>query len=159
MPVATLGGNLRRLRINAGFKTQVTFGRELGVGSQAVSDWENDRRDTVGVDTLLNWAKVLKCSVEDFVEGIDEDYKGLGLTSPDLGASTNRGTGKKGGASDALPASAQARIRELDQELRAFKAEVADRALALADLASADTGLRAPRAHSAGRSRARGTNR
>jgi transcriptional regulator with XRE-family HTH domain len=72
--VATLGQNLKRLRERAGFDSQIEFARAIGASSQQVSDWENDRRDTVDLATIVRLAKGLKCSVEELVQGVDLDY-------------------------------------------------------------------------------------
>lgn len=81
--VATIGQNLARLRERAEY-TPAEFARELDLPTQSVSDWENDRRKTVDVATLLRWAKALKCSIDDFVVGLDPEYDALSLSKVTL---------------------------------------------------------------------------
>lgn len=101
--------------------------------------------------TLLKLAKALETSIDHLVAGVDADYNPWGLTYPVSEESTNVGTSKKGGASD-VPASAQARIRELEQELDALKTAIATSALNLSDLVGSER-LRTARKPSARRGR------
>lgn len=153
--VATLGENIKRLREAAGIRTQGDLAARMGVPQPRASDLENDRYDwaDVRLRTLLAVAKAIGVSLERVVEGLDGDYDSLGLTSPDRGASTDGGTNKKGGASDVVPASAQARIRELEDELSRLRADIRQRALDLSELATDEARLRSPRTHSAPRGR------
>lgn len=58
--VATFGQNLQRLRERAGF---------------IVSKLENDQQGLPEGPTLIRLAKVLKCSVDELLEGVDADYQ------------------------------------------------------------------------------------
>ncbi len=58
----------------AGFRTQRELADRLGVPQPQVSDWENDRHAVLETGTLLRLAKVLRCSVDQLLAGVDPDY-------------------------------------------------------------------------------------
>lgn len=70
----TIGRNVVRLRLAAGIKTQDEFARKLGVPQPRASDLENARYKLPALKTLLKAAKVLGCSLDDILEGVDADY-------------------------------------------------------------------------------------
>lgn len=70
----TFGRNIRRLRWDAGIRTQRGLADLLGVPQPQVSDWENDRYGTLETMTLVRIAKGLRCSVDQLLAGIDADY-------------------------------------------------------------------------------------
>lgn len=72
--VASLGENIERLRRLAGYKTQVALADAMGVKSQMISDWENDRRQGLDMSSLVRLARVLRAPIDAIVEGFDTDY-------------------------------------------------------------------------------------
>ena len=70
----SLGQNIKRLRIAAGLSTQRALADRLRVPQPQVSDWENDRYGTLGTQTLMKLAKVLRCSIDALLDGVDPDY-------------------------------------------------------------------------------------
>lgn len=69
----TLGDNIRRLRVAAGFATQVELADALGTKSQMISDWEN-RREALDMGNLVKLAVTLKVTVDVLIEGVYPDY-------------------------------------------------------------------------------------
>ncbi len=70
----SLGRNIKRLRQEAGVRTQTALAELLGVAKSQVNDWENDRYPILGTLTLINIAKGLRCSVDDLLAGVDPHY-------------------------------------------------------------------------------------
>ena len=70
----SLGQNVKRLRAAAGIPTQRALADRLHVPQPQVSDWENDRYGILETLTLIKLAKVLRCSIDDLLEGVDPDY-------------------------------------------------------------------------------------
>lgn len=70
----SLGQNIKRLRLEAGISTQRALADRLHVPQPQVSDWENDRYGALGTQTLLKLAKVLHCSIDQLLDGVDPDY-------------------------------------------------------------------------------------
>ncbi len=70
----SLGQNIKRLRIAAGLSTQRALADRLHVPQPQVSDWENDRYGTLETQTLMKLAKVLRCSIDELLDGVDPDY-------------------------------------------------------------------------------------
>ena len=68
-PVATLGEHIRALRKRAGFKTQVDLAEKMGVQSQTISDWENNRRDGLDMESLVRLSESLNCFVDEIING------------------------------------------------------------------------------------------
>lgn len=70
----SLGQNIKRLRWEAGLRTQKELADLLGVPQPQVSDWENDRYAVLETLTLVKIAKGLRCSVDQLLAGVDADY-------------------------------------------------------------------------------------
>ena len=70
----SVGRNIKRLRLEAGIWTLRAFAERLGVLDAQLSDWENDRYVLPRVPTLVRIAKVLRCSVEHLLVGVDPEY-------------------------------------------------------------------------------------
>ena len=70
----SLGQNIKRLRIAAGISTQRALADRLHVPQPQVSDWENDRYGTLETQTLMKLAKVLRCTIDQLLNGVDPDY-------------------------------------------------------------------------------------
>lgn len=70
----TLGANIKRIRQRFGYRTQQHFAAALGVTQPQVADWENGRYHTPSIPTLLRIAKVLDCSVDVLLFGLDREY-------------------------------------------------------------------------------------
>lgn len=74
LTVVSLGQNIKRLRWQAGFRTQKALADVLGVPQPRVSDWENDRYAVLETLTLVRIAKGLRCSIDQLLAGVDPDY-------------------------------------------------------------------------------------
>ena len=70
----SLGQNIKRLRVAAGISTQRALAERLHVPQPQVSDWENDRYGTLETPTLMKLAKVLRCTIDQLLNGVDPDY-------------------------------------------------------------------------------------
>ena len=70
----SVGRNIKRLRLEAGISALRAFAERLGVLDAQLSDWENDRHAMLSVSTLVRIAKVLRCSVDDLLVGVDPEY-------------------------------------------------------------------------------------
>ena len=70
----SVGRNIKRLRLEAGISALRAFAERLGVLDAQLSDWENDRYVVLKVRTLVRIAKVLRCSVDDLLVGVDPEY-------------------------------------------------------------------------------------
>lgn len=70
----SLGQNIKRLRIAAGIATQRALADRLHVPQPQVSDWENDRYATLETPTLMKLAKVMRCTIDQLLDGVDPDY-------------------------------------------------------------------------------------
>lgn len=68
------GGNLERLRTDAGFKQSQELAKKLGVKPSVVSRWENNRTGPPNTRTLFKLAKTLNCSIEALLVNVDGDY-------------------------------------------------------------------------------------
>jgi phage repressor protein C with HTH and peptisase S24 domain len=78
--MATIGENIRRRREMAGFATQKEFAAALGKPQSHVSDWETSRYKLPDTASLIEVAKILDCSLDDFLVGVDRGYdKAAGL--------------------------------------------------------------------------------
>jgi transcriptional regulator with XRE-family HTH domain len=142
--VASIGANLKRLRETAGYATQGAFAKALGVPQPRVSDWENDRYDIPEAPTLLKIAKTLRVSIDQLLEGVDEEYdRVLGDRAPQ----TTFGQARKGDAVATAIAALQAERARHAETMQALQ-DVASRFFAiLADdeATSADPSRAAPR--------------
>ena len=67
----SLGQNIKRLRTAAGISTQRALADRLHVPQPQVSDWENDRYGTLETPTLMKLAKVLRCTIDQLLDGVD----------------------------------------------------------------------------------------
>ena len=74
LSLVSLGQNIKRLRIAAGLATQRALADRLHVPQPQVSDWENDRYGALETQTLIKLAKVLRCSIDQLLDGVDPDY-------------------------------------------------------------------------------------
>ncbi len=70
----TLGTNIKRLRMLAGFRTQKELADLLRVSSSQLSEWVTGRYGAPSISSLVRLAKALGCSVEDLLVGVDPDY-------------------------------------------------------------------------------------
>ena len=70
----SLGQNIKRLRLAAGISTQRALADRLHVPQPQVSDWENDRYGALETQTLMKLAKVLRCTIDQLLDGVDPDY-------------------------------------------------------------------------------------
>ena len=82
--VMSLGRNIRRLRLAAGFQTQKEFASHLGVPQPQASDWENDRYGILETMTILKIAKSLGCSVDELLVGVDPAYDRMRETHEEM---------------------------------------------------------------------------
>lgn len=74
LAVPTIGENIRRLRLRAGFRTSKALAQAIGVPPPRMSDWENDRYALPDTDSLIKIAKGLRCSVDELLRGVDPGY-------------------------------------------------------------------------------------
>lgn len=72
--VASVGENVKRIRLEAGYRHQGRFAQRAGVSQQWLSDLENGRYDMPDTPSLLKLAKALDCSVDDLLSGVDPQY-------------------------------------------------------------------------------------
>jgi transcriptional regulator with XRE-family HTH domain len=70
----SIGSNIKRLRLAKGYRIQGDFAKALDVPQPRLADWENDRYKTPDLFSLLKMAKVLGCSIDVILEGIDKKY-------------------------------------------------------------------------------------
>jgi transcriptional regulator with XRE-family HTH domain len=71
--MATFGSNVRRLMRDRGIEPE-ELRIALGVKQGTLSDWMRDRRGLPEGPTLLKFAKALRASVEELIDGVDPDY-------------------------------------------------------------------------------------
>lgn len=72
----SLGANIKRLRKQRGIG-KADLARSIGVVYQRVQDWENDRYERVELTTLFRLARGLRVSIDDLVEGLDDEYESV----------------------------------------------------------------------------------
>ena len=65
------------MRLAAGLRTQKALAETLHLPQPQVSDWENDRYAVLEISTLLKLAKVLRCTMDQLLIGVDPDYDRL----------------------------------------------------------------------------------
>lgn len=130
--VGTFGDNVRRLRIAAGLKGN-QLARRVNVTPPVVSGWEKNRTGLPETPTLLKLAKAMRCTVDDLLDGVDEEYAAL---LGDLGRhGQDQSSAPYPGGADG---SASARILELEHIVEAQAAvlrEMQDVAGSLVELA------------------------
>lgn len=73
LPVATFGGNLRRLMARSGVRV-TDVAAELGIVKSAVSGWLHGKAKLPNTPTLLRLAKAVRCSVDELLAGLDPAY-------------------------------------------------------------------------------------
>ena len=69
--MASFGENVKRLRERVGLARAKTLAKSIGVAPSVVSRWENDKTGLPEGPTLLKLAKVLDCSLDDLLDGVD----------------------------------------------------------------------------------------
>jgi HTH-type transcriptional regulator / antitoxin HipB len=74
-PMATVGANVKRLRVAAGFTHQGKFAARAGVSRQWLSHLEHGRHRRPDTSSLMKLARAIGCSVDDLLEGVDGGYK------------------------------------------------------------------------------------
>jgi phage repressor protein C with HTH and peptisase S24 domain len=72
-PVRTVGQNLKRIR-EGQERDQKEVAAAMGVPQSQLSNWENDRYQSIDTKTLFRLAKAYRCSVEELLEGVDDQY-------------------------------------------------------------------------------------
>lgn len=115
VPVSVLGKSIRARR--KPLMNQTVFGERMGITQSSVSQWERGE-STPDAKQLVKIAAVLRCSVEDLVVGVDDDYDRLRRTRPVTTGSEDRTLARKGGSDVPASDAAAARIRKLDQDYR-----------------------------------------
>lgn len=88
----TIGENIRKLRVAAGYRHQGEFAKRVGVPQSRLSDWENDRYKTIDTPSLLKLAKAIGCPIGALLHGVDADYDVVALS---ILAGESRDTGDK----------------------------------------------------------------
>jgi transcriptional regulator with XRE-family HTH domain len=73
-PVPSFGENLKRIRQRSRLKSKDVAER-VDVAKSVVSGWENNRRGLPETPTLFKLAKALNCSIEELLQGVDEEYE------------------------------------------------------------------------------------
>ena len=84
----SLGKNIKRLRTVAVSRSRRRWPNCSASRRPSLSDWEHDRYAILEVSSLIKLAKVLHCSVDELLTGVDPDYDRL----------------REGGAVGAVPA-------------------------------------------------------
>src|SRR5688500_12686431 len=75
--VATFGENVRRLRTAAGLEHGRQLAERIGVAPSVVSRWETDATGLPEAPTLLRLAKAVNCTIDELLQGIDEEYEAI----------------------------------------------------------------------------------
>lgn len=126
----TFGQNFRELQKRSG-KTGVEIANELKVGPPLIAGWRNDRAGLPETPTLFRIAKVLHCTVDELLQGIDPEYdsirRDLIRQYGDKGSTLSSERGAD------VPASGKTdsgRIEQLERALASAR-EIAHRALKL----------------------------
>jgi transcriptional regulator with XRE-family HTH domain len=120
--MATIGENIKRLRLERGIKTQTGLAKLLDVPQPQAWDWENDRYKELDTSTLIRIAKKLQVSLDELIRGRDEEYDRIARDLP-RHVVAGQSAPHRGGSD--VPASAQARIRELSIENEDLKNRLA----------------------------------
>lgn len=115
--MATIGENIRRLRIAHGFKRQGDFAAALKVPQSRLSDWETDRYEQIELENLLKIAVVLKVDLDQIVSGLHTEYDALISSDPLRHSDEVQPALHQGGAG----AAAATRIRELETRLEGLE--------------------------------------
>lgn len=110
----TLGRNLKYLRGKAD-TTQAELATAIEASQSDVSKWELDKA-TPPVPTLIRIAKILGCSVEDLLRGVDPAYDEIVIRQRDLSGHSGKGESVLYRGGPGAPTSS--RVQQLEQELR-----------------------------------------
>jgi len=70
----TFGANLSRLMKRSGVRA-TDVAADLGVVKSAVSGWRHDKVELPNTLTLLRLAKSVRCTVDELLAGLDQDYE------------------------------------------------------------------------------------
>lgn len=152
----SFGQNVKRLRKAHGLQAK-ELAEQLGVKGGTLSDWERDRRGIPEGPTLMRFAKILGCPIDELLVGVDPEYDEIVIAARDLSSHSGKGesTLHKGGS--IVPAAT--RIHQLEQKLRErdrFISQVEDAAIKVVRLFTATKENRSTGAHE---SRRRGAGR
>lgn len=111
----SFGKNVRRLRLERDMLAKA-LAQQLGVKQSTLSGWENDRGGLPEGPTLIKFAKVLGCHVEELLVGVDAEYDEIVIRLRDLSS--------HGGKTESVlhrggpVVAASSRIQQLEQQLR-----------------------------------------
>lgn len=154
--VATFGDNLKRIRQDRKMKS-TELARALRVPPSTVSQWELES-GLPGTRTLFKVAKVLRCSVEDLLAGIDSDYDemrgDLIRHAGDQKSNPHNEGGADVPASGGVAGSVVDRVERLETELAATR-DVANRLARLLEQSGVSEKDRPVEKHQAGVRRGR----
>lgn len=73
LAVTTFGENVRKIRERTGL-TQAQLADRLGIRQPSVWKWENDKSGKPTATTLFKLSNALKCSLDELLDGVDEEY-------------------------------------------------------------------------------------
>lgn len=155
--VATLGQNLKNRRGKTA--TQEEIAAAVGASQSDVSKWERDVAYPP-VPTLIAFAKIWGCSVEELLRGVDHAYDQIVIKQRDLSGHTRKGDSALHNGGSIVPgaSSASTRIQHLEQQLRErdrFISQVENAAIKVVRLFTTTEENRRPRTHQPGRRGAR----
>lgn len=71
------GANLKRLRKRGGFATARELAKDLKIVPSVLSKLEQGKQGLPEGATLLRLAKTITCSVDELLEGVDDDYDAI----------------------------------------------------------------------------------
>jgi transcriptional regulator with XRE-family HTH domain len=124
VPIEAFGRNIKRLRLAL---EPPLNGKELAeaisTDPSVVSKWENGKGGLPETPTLFRLAKKLQAPIEEILAGVDEDYDSLRRDLPRHKLSESS-TPHPGGSD--VPASARARIQQLEEQVKAQQAVIGD---------------------------------
>lgn len=122
-PQMGLKENIERVRLAAGYENAAAFARLIGVSPGTLGDWEAGRYKNLRLENLLRIAKGAKCELEDLVVGVDQAYDRL---RRDLPRHTSAGESAPLQRGSDVPASARARLQQLELDNQALKARLGE---------------------------------
>lgn len=113
--LVSFGKNVRRLRLERDMQAKA-LAELLGVKQSTLSGWERDRGGLPEGPTLIKFAKIFGCSIDQLLAGVDPAYDEIVIAERDLSshAGARQSSPHKGGS--IVPASS--RIQQLEQQLR-----------------------------------------
>jgi transcriptional regulator with XRE-family HTH domain len=121
VPVSAFGRNIKRLREACDPPMNgKELGEAIGRDGPTISKWEAGKGGLPETPTLFRLAKNLKAPVEELLRDVDEEYDAMLRDLPWQGTHS-RSDPLKSGRAD-VPASARARIQQLERENETFKA-------------------------------------